>query len=101
MRERRKKLLGFVVSDKMDKTVVVRVETLKRHRLYHKVIKHAKKYKAHDEHNECRVGDRVLIVESRPLSKEKRWVVEQIVQRAQGEPGVVEADAQVLGDSAS
>ncbi len=95
MREQRKKLVGFVVSDKMDKTVVVRVETLKRHRLYHKVVKHAKRYKAHDENNVCRVGDRVLIVESRPLSKEKSWVVAQIVQAAQSEPQVIEADAQV------
>lgn len=94
MREQRKRLVGFVVSDKMDKTVVVRVETLKRHRLYHKVVKHAKRYKAHDENNACRVGDRVLIVESRPLSKEKSWLVAQIVQAAQSEPQVIEADAQ-------
>ncbi len=79
----RKKLLGYVVSDKMDKTVVVRVETLKRHTLYHKVVKHVKRYKAHDEENQCRIGDRVLIVESRPLSKEKSWVVEEIVHRAE------------------
>lgn len=79
----KKKLLGYVVSDKMDKTVVVRVETLKRHSLYHKVVKHVKRYKAHDEENKCRIGDRVLIVESRPLSKEKSWVVEEIVQRAE------------------
>lgn len=80
----RKKLLGYVVSDKMDKTVVVRVETLKRHSLYHKTIKHIKKYKAHDEENKCRIGDRVLIVETRPLSKEKTWAVEEIFQRAEG-----------------
>jgi small subunit ribosomal protein S17 len=95
MREQRKRLTGFVVSDKMDKTVVVRVETLKRHRLYHKVIKHVKKYKAHDENNECRMGDRVLIAECRPLSKEKTWVVEQIVQTAHSEPQVVAAEAQI------
>ena len=94
MREQRKRLTGFVVSDKMDKTVVVRVETLKRHRLYHKVVRYAKKYKAHDENNECRVGDRVSIVESRPLSKEKRWVVEQIVLQAESEPTVIEAQAE-------
>jgi small subunit ribosomal protein S17 len=81
----KKKLLGDVVSDKMNKTVVVRVETLKRHSLYHKTIKHIKRYKAHDEENKCRVGDRVLIVESRPLSKEKSWVVEEILQRAEKE----------------
>ncbi len=95
MREQRKRLTGFVVSDKMDKTVVVRVETLKRHRLYHKVIKHVVRYKAHDENNECRVGDRVLIVECRPISKEKTWLVERIVQTAQSEPQLVEADVQV------
>jgi len=94
MKEQRKKLTGFVVSDKMDKTVVVRVETLKRHRLYHKVVKHVKKYKAHDENNKCRVGDRVLIVESRPLSKEKTWVVAQIMQTAQSEPQVIETNVQ-------
>lgn len=94
MREQRKRLTGFVVSDKMDKTVVVRVETLKRHRLYHKVVKHVVRYKAHDENNECRVGDRVLIVECRPLSKEKSWLVERIVQTAQSEPQLVEADVQ-------
>lgn len=94
MKEQRKRLTGFVVSDKMDKTVVVRVETLKRHRLYHKVVKHVVRYKAHDENNECRVGDRVLIVECRPLSKEKSWLVERIVQTAQSEPQLVEADVQ-------
>jgi small subunit ribosomal protein S17 len=93
MREQRKKLTGFVVSDKMDKTVVVSVDTWKRHRLYHKVVKHIKKYKAHDANNECRVGDRVLIVESRPLSKEKSWVVEEIVRRAESEPTVIKAEA--------
>ncbi len=82
MRERRKKLVGRVVSNKMDKTVVVKVERLQRHRLYGKVIKKSKKFKAHDAHNSCRVGDMVRIVESRPLSKEKRWVVEEIVERA-------------------
>lgn len=81
MRGRRKVLTGRVVSDKMDKTVVVRVERLKRHPLYKKVIKKIKKYKAHDEGNECRVGDVVRIVESRPLSKEKRWIVEEVLER--------------------
>jgi len=94
MKEQKKKLTGFVVSDKMDKTVVVRVETSKRHRLYHKVVKHVRRYKVHDENNECRVGDRVLIVECRPLSKDKTWVVEQIVRIAQSEPQLVEAEAQ-------
>jgi small subunit ribosomal protein S17 len=88
MNGQRKKLVGFVVSDKMDKTVVVRVETLKRHHLYHKVLKHARKYKAHDAQNKCRVGDQVLIVESRPISKEKSWVVEAILEKTEGEPAL-------------
>ncbi|HDN79291.1 MAG: 30S ribosomal protein S17 [Chloroflexi bacterium] len=83
MRERRKKLVGRVVSDKMDKTVVVRVERTKRHPLYGKVIRIAKKVKAHDPNNECRVGDLVRIIESRPISKEKRWVVMEILERAE------------------
>jgi small subunit ribosomal protein S17 len=95
MKEQKKKLTGFVVSDRMDKTVVVRVETLKRHRLYHKVVKYVKKYKAHDANNECRVGDRVLIVECRPLSKEKTYAVEEILHRAESEPTVIEAEAQI------
>ena len=94
MREQRKRLTGFVVSDKMDKTVVIRVETSKRHRLYHKVVRYVKKYKAHDANNECRVGDHVVIVESRPISKEKRWVVEQILLQAESEPTVIEAQAE-------
>jgi small subunit ribosomal protein S17 len=82
MRERRKRLVGSVVSGKMDKTVVVKVERLQRHRLYRKVVKKSKKFKAHDAYNSCQVGDVVRIVESRPLSKEKRWIVEEIVKRA-------------------
>ena len=80
MSERRKRLVGRVVSDKMDKTVVVEVESLHRHPLYGKVVRKTKKYKAHDEDNACRVGDVVRIVESRPLSREKRWVVEEILK---------------------
>jgi small subunit ribosomal protein S17 len=95
MREQRKRLTGFVVSDKMDKTVVVRVETLKRHRLYHKVTKHIRRYKVHDENNQCRVGDRVAIIECRPISKEKTWMLDQIVQTAQSEPQLVETEIQV------
>jgi len=76
-------MIGQVVSDKMDKTVVVVVETRKRHPLYDKVIQVTKRYKAHDEKNDCHVGDRVQIVESRPLSGEKRWVVEAVLERAQ------------------
>ncbi len=80
MEERRKRLTGRVVSNKMDKTVVVKVERLQRHRVYKKVIRKSKKYKAHDERNTCQVGDLVRIVESRPLSREKRWVVEEILE---------------------
>lgn len=92
MREQRKKLVGSVVSDKMDKTVVVRVETLKRHRLYHKVVKMVKRYKAHDAENKCRVGDRVVIVESRPISKEKTWVVEEVLRQGESAPAVAEVE---------
>ena len=80
MRERRKRLVGVVVSDKMDKTVVVRVERTVRHPRYGKVLRRRKKYKAHDEANTCQVGDLVRIVESRPLSREKRWVVEETLE---------------------
>ena len=79
----RKRLVGSVIGDKMDKTVVVRVERMVRHRRYGKVLRRVKKYKAHDEKNACRVGDLVRIVESRPLSREKRWAVEEIVKRAE------------------
>ena len=79
MEKKRKMMLGFVVSNKMDKTVVVAVETRKVHRLYKKAIKRTKKYKAHDENNTCRTGDKVKIVETRPLSKEKRWRVTEVV----------------------
>jgi small subunit ribosomal protein S17 len=82
VQERRKILIGRVVSNKMDKTVVVSVESLKRHPLYGKVIRRRKRYKAHDEHNACQVGDLVRMIESRPLSKEKRWVVTEILERA-------------------
>ncbi len=79
----KKELIGRVVSDKMDKTVVVLVERRERHPLYKKVVSIRKKYKAHDEDNACRVGDLVRIRESRPLSKEKRWRVVEILERAQ------------------
>ncbi len=82
MRERRKHLVGVVVSDKMDKTAVVRVERRYRHPLYKKVVRSAKKYMAHDEQNSCRIGDKVRIVESRPMSRHKRWMVEDILERA-------------------
>ncbi len=82
MKERRRKLVGIVVSDKMDKTVVVRVDRRYRHPLYKKVVRSSKKYMAHDENNECRIGDVVRIEESRPLSRRKRWVVDEILERA-------------------
>ncbi len=88
MKERRKRLTGHVLSDKMDKTVVVRVERLSRHPRYGKVLRVRRKYKAHDEQNDCHVGDLVRIVESRPLSREKRWQVEEIVKRAEEMPEV-------------
>jgi len=81
-RGKRKTFIGEVVSDKMDKTVVVQVTRLVRHPLYEKVIKKRKKFHAHDEHNECRVGDIVEIMETRPLSKTKRWRVVRIIRRA-------------------
>ncbi len=81
-RGRKTKIEGVVVSDKMDKTVVVRVERLVRHPVFHKFIKRYVKYKAHDENNDCRMGDRVMIAASRPLSKEKRWRMVQIVEKA-------------------
>jgi small subunit ribosomal protein S17 len=79
----RKRLVGSVVSDKMDKTVVVRVEHLVRHPRYGKVLRRTKRYKAHDEGNACCIGDLVRIVESRPLSREKRWIVEEILKRTE------------------
>jgi small subunit ribosomal protein S17 len=75
--------VGRVVSDKMDKTVVVSVDYLRRHPLYRKTIRRTSKFKAHDEHNRCKVGDLVLIEETRPLSKTKRWIVREILERAQ------------------
>jgi small subunit ribosomal protein S17 len=83
MRERRKRLVGRVVSDKMQKTVVVQVEQTRRHPLYGKVVRVRKKYYAHDEQNSCRTGDLVRIGESRPLSRLKRWVVEEILERSE------------------
>jgi small subunit ribosomal protein S17 len=82
MQTQRRTLEGRVVGNKMDKTVVVRVDRLYRHRRYKKVVRAAKKFKAHDEQNACQVGDLVRIVESRPMSREKRWVVQEILERA-------------------
>ena len=74
--------IGLVVSDKMDKTRVVAVERAFRHPRYQRVIKRTTRFKAHDERNETHMGDRVLIVETRPLSKDKRWRIKEILQRA-------------------
>lgn len=82
MREQRKRLIGEVVSDKMDKTVVVAVTTTRRHAVYGKIVRLVKKYKAHDEANECRIGDRVEIIESKPMSRHKRWSVVSVLERA-------------------
>lgn len=82
MRERRTTLVGTVTSDKMDKTVVVTVERTTRHPLYGKVVKVYKKYKAHDENNEAKEGDTVRICECRPISKDKTYFVQEILERA-------------------
>jgi small subunit ribosomal protein S17 len=81
-RASRKVRLGRVVSDKMDKTVVVQVTDLKSHPLYKKVIQHRVRFKVHDEGNECKIGDLVRIMEIRPLSKDKRWRVVEVVEKA-------------------
>jgi small subunit ribosomal protein S17 len=81
-RQFRKVREGLVVSDKMDKTVVVAVEDRVKHRLYGKVIRRTTKYKAHDEANACGVGDRVLLMETRPLSATKRWRVVEVLEKA-------------------
>lgn len=81
-RGNRKTRIGRVVSDKMDKTLVVAVETKVRHSLYGKTVNRTKKFKVHDESNEAKVNDRVLIMETRPLSKDKRWRLVEIVEKA-------------------
>jgi small subunit ribosomal protein S17 len=81
-RNQRKTREGLVVSDKMDKTVVVVVEDRVKHALYGKVLRRTSKLKAHDEQNDCGIGDRVLIMETRPLSATKRWRVVQVLERA-------------------
>ncbi|MCD6545191.1 MAG: 30S ribosomal protein S17 [Thermotogae bacterium] len=88
----RKRMVGTVVSDKMDKTVVVSIERLFQHPKYKKYVKRNKKYKAHDETNKCRVGDVVEIEETRPLSKEKRWRVVKIVKRSILTEEIIEAE---------
>ena len=81
-RNRRKTAIGIVSSDKMDKTVVVATEEIVRHSLYGKGVKRTKKYKAHDELNQCGIGDKVLLMETKPLSKDKRWRVVEIIEKA-------------------
>ena len=81
-RAMRKTRIGYVTSDKMDKTVVVSIVEFLRHPLYGKAVKRTVKFKAHDENNECKVGDRVKIMETRPLSKDKRWRVVNIIEKS-------------------
>ncbi|ASA24363.1 30S ribosomal protein S17 [Paenibacillus donghaensis] len=81
-RNARKVLVGKVVSDKMDKTIVIAVETYKKHNLYHKRIKSTKKFKAHDEENVAKIGDVVKVMETRPLSKDKRWRLVEVIETA-------------------
>lgn len=81
-RNRRKTRIGTVYSDKMDKTITVKVEYLMKHKLYSKTVKQSKKFAVHDEKNECKLGDKVRIMETRPLSKNKRWRLVEILERA-------------------
>ena len=81
-RNMRKTEVGKVVSDKMDKTIVVAIENSVKHKLYNKIIKRTIKLKAHDENNECKIGDKVRIMETRPLSKDKRWRLVSIIEKA-------------------
>ena len=80
--EKRRCVVGVVVSDKMQKTIVVQVDRQVRHSLYKKYVEKSRRYKAHDETNDAKMGDRVTLVESRPLSREKRWVLKSILRRA-------------------
>ena len=81
-RNMRKTMVGKIVSDKMDKTVVVAIEDSVKHPLYNKIVKRTYKLKAHDENNECGIGDRVRVMETRPLSRDKRWRVVEIIEKA-------------------
>ena len=82
-RNSRKTITGIVVSDKMDKTIVVQTETLKTHPIYKKRFKKSTNFKAHDENNECGIGAPVIVMETRPLSKDKRWRLVEIIEKAQ------------------
>jgi len=90
---RRQEKIGRVSSDKMQKTIVVSVETLKRHPLYRRTYKSTNKFKAHDEHNDARIGDMVRIEETRPLSKDKRWRLVEILRRAEQSAAVEQVEA--------
>jgi len=81
-RQNKRQMTGMVFSDKMDKTVIVMVERLIKHKMYHKYIKRRSKFAAHDENNACHIGDKVIITESRPLSRNKRWRVNKILEKA-------------------
>ena len=81
-RNSRKERVGIVVSDKMDKTIVVAIEDSVKHPLYNKIVKRTVKFKAHDENNEAGIGDRVKVMETRPLSKDKRWRLVEIIEKA-------------------
>jgi small subunit ribosomal protein S17 len=96
-RPKAKSLTGIVVSDKMDKTVVVAVASSKQHRLYGKTLRRTTRYKAHDPNNVCKLGDTVRMVETRPISKEKRWRVQEILQHkevAEVQPSVIGAEVE-------
>ncbi len=98
---RRQQKVGRVVSNKMDKTIVVAVESLKKHRIYKRTYKHTKRFQAHDEENTCQVGDIVRIEESRPLSKMKHWRLVEIIKRGSGIVPVEELLAEVDPDLTS
>jgi len=83
---KRREWVGRVISNKMNKTVVVAVDMVTRHRLYGRTLRRTRHFKAHDENHRCQIGDTVIIAESRPISKDKHWVVQQIVRRGTGEP---------------
>jgi small subunit ribosomal protein S17 len=82
VRKTRTSKVGTVVSNAMDKTVVIKVESVVKHKLYHRFVQRSRKFMAHDEENACKIGDRVQIVECRPLSRHKRWRVSQVLERA-------------------
>jgi small subunit ribosomal protein S17 len=85
-RKPRRTKIGRVTSNKMQKTIVVEVESVVRHRLYGRTLRLTKKFKAHDETNRCEIGDTVIIAESHPISRDKHWVLQQIIRRGTGEP---------------